>query len=35
LRVDNSARSELAQLDEQEPEVIEKHRDEEVRKAGG
>jgi low affinity Fe/Cu permease len=35
LRVDNSARSELAQLDEQEPEVIERHRDEEVRKAGG
>jgi low affinity Fe/Cu permease len=35
LRVDNSARSELTQLDEQEPEVIERHRDEEVRKAGG
>jgi low affinity Fe/Cu permease len=35
LRADNSARSELAQLDEQEPEVIERHRDEEVRKAGG
>jgi low affinity Fe/Cu permease len=32
LRVDNDARSELAQLDEQEPEVIERHRDEEVRK---
>jgi low affinity Fe/Cu permease len=34
LRVDGSARSELTQLDEQEPEVIERHRDEEVRKAG-
>jgi low affinity Fe/Cu permease len=33
LRVDNSARSELAQLDEQEPEAIARHRDEEVRKA--
>jgi low affinity Fe/Cu permease len=33
LRVDNAARSELAQLDEQEPEVIVRHRDEEVRKA--
>jgi low affinity Fe/Cu permease len=32
LRVDDEARSELAQLDEQEPEVIERHRDEEVRK---
>jgi low affinity Fe/Cu permease len=32
LRVDNDARSELTQLDEQEPEVIERHRDEEVRK---
>ena len=32
LRVDSDARSELAQLDEQEPEVIEQHRDEEVRK---
>jgi len=32
LRVDSDARSELAQLDEQEPEVIERHRDEEVRK---
>jgi hypothetical protein len=30
--VDHDARSELAQLDEQEPEVIERHRDEEVRK---
>ena len=35
LRVDDDARSELAQLDEQEPEVIERHRDEEVRKSGG
>jgi len=34
LRVDGDARSELAQLDEQEPEMIERHRDEEVRKAG-
>jgi low affinity Fe/Cu permease len=33
LRVDNEARSELTQLDEQEPEVIERHRDAEVRKA--
>jgi low affinity Fe/Cu permease len=32
LRVDSDARSELAQLDEQEPEVIERHRDQEVRK---
>ena len=32
LRVDSDARSELAQLDEQEPEVIERHRDDEVRK---
>jgi low affinity Fe/Cu permease len=32
LRVDSDARSELTQLDEQEPEVIERHRDEEVRK---
>src|ERR1700709_255625 len=32
LRVDNDARSELTQLDEQEPEAIEQHRDEEVRK---
>jgi low affinity Fe/Cu permease len=32
LRVDDDARSELAQLDEQEPEVIERHRNEEVRK---
>jgi low affinity Fe/Cu permease len=34
LRVDHAARSELTQLDEQEPEVIARHRDEEVRKAG-
>jgi low affinity Fe/Cu permease len=34
LRVDNDARSELTQLDEQEPEAIEQHRDEEVRKDG-
>jgi low affinity Fe/Cu permease len=33
LRVDTDARSELTQLDEQEPEVIERHRDQEVRKA--
>jgi low affinity Fe/Cu permease len=33
LRVDGAARSELTQLDEQEPEAIERHRDEEVRKA--
>lgn len=32
LRVDGE--SELTQLDEQEPEIIERHRDEEVRKAG-
>ena len=32
LRVDGAARSELTQLDEQEPEMIERHRDEEVRK---
>jgi low affinity Fe/Cu permease len=32
LRVDDEARSELTQLDEREPEVIERHRDEEVRK---
>jgi hypothetical protein len=35
LRVDHNARSELTQLDEQEPEAIERHRDEEVRKIGG
>ena len=34
LRVDGAARSELTQLDEQEPEAIERHRDDEVRKAG-
>src|SRR5450755_3847836 len=33
LRVDNRARSELTQLDEHEPEVIEAHRDEEVKSA--
>jgi low affinity Fe/Cu permease len=33
LRVDSDARTELTQLDEQEPEAIERHRDEEVRKA--
>jgi low affinity Fe/Cu permease len=33
LRVNNAARSELTQLDEEEPEAIERHRDEEVRKA--
>src|SRR6478672_8399704 len=35
LRVDDAARSELTQLDEQEPEAIEQYRDEEVRKAAG
>jgi low affinity Fe/Cu permease len=35
LRVDDDARNELTQLDEQEPEAIERHRDEEVRKTGG
>jgi low affinity Fe/Cu permease len=35
LRVDNDARSELVKLDEQEPEAIERHRDEEVRKGEG
>ncbi|MGH6713525.1 MAG: low affinity iron permease family protein [Bradyrhizobium sp.] len=34
LRVDQEARSELIHLDEQEPEAIERHRDEEVRKGG-
>jgi low affinity Fe/Cu permease len=34
LRVNGDARSELAQLDEQEPEIIERHRNEEVRKTG-
>jgi low affinity Fe/Cu permease len=33
LRVDGDARTELTQLDEQEPEAIERHRDDEVRKA--
>ena len=32
LRVDYAARSELTQLDEQEPEVIARHRDEQLRK---
>jgi low affinity Fe/Cu permease len=32
LRVDRDARSELTQLDEQEPEAIERHRDAEVAK---
>jgi low affinity Fe/Cu permease len=32
LRVNRDARTELTQLDEQEPEMIERHRDEEVRK---
>ena len=32
LRVDRDARSELTRLDEQEPEIIEHHRDAEVRK---
>jgi low affinity Fe/Cu permease len=31
LRVDTDARSELARLDEQEPEAIQKHRDREVK----
>ena len=35
LRVDDDARDELTQLDEQEPEAIVRHRDEEVRKNGG
>jgi low affinity Fe/Cu permease len=30
IRVDHRARTELTRLDEKEPEVIEKHRDEEV-----
>jgi hypothetical protein len=34
LRVDDDARSELTQLDEQEPDIIERYRDEEVRKTG-
>jgi low affinity Fe/Cu permease len=32
LRVDSGARSELARLDEQEPEAIQKHRDIEVQR---
>ena len=32
VRVDCDARSELTQLDEEEPEVIERHRDKEVSK---
>jgi low affinity Fe/Cu permease len=32
LRVDHAARSELTRLDDQEPEIIERHRDDEVRK---
>jgi low affinity Fe/Cu permease len=35
LRVDGDARSELTQLDEQEPEAFERHRDEEVLKSAG
>lgn len=35
LRVDRDARSELIHLDEQEPEAIERHRDEEVQKTAG
>lgn len=34
LRVNDDARTELTQLDEQEPETIKRHRDEEVRKTG-
>ncbi len=34
LRVDHAARSELTHLDEREPEDIEQHRDEEVRRNG-
>jgi low affinity Fe/Cu permease len=34
LRVNRAARSELTQLDEQEPEIIVRHRDEELRKIG-
>ena len=33
VRVEEGARSELTQLDEEEPEVIERHRDTEVQKA--
>jgi low affinity Fe/Cu permease len=35
LRVDGDARSELTQLDEQEPEAFERHCDEEVLKSAG
>jgi low affinity Fe/Cu permease len=35
LRVDHAARSDLSQLDEQEPETITHHPDEDVRKANG
>jgi low affinity Fe/Cu permease len=34
LRVNEDARSELARLDEREPEAIERHRDEQVRRTG-
>lgn len=34
-RVDRAARSELTKHDEQEPETVARHRDEEVRKASG
>jgi len=34
LRADNTAWTELTQFDEQEPEIIERHHDEEVRKTG-
>jgi hypothetical protein len=34
LRVDDDARSELTRLDEQQPDIIERYRDEEVRKTG-
>jgi low affinity Fe/Cu permease len=33
VRVEEGARSELTQLDEEEPEVIERHRDAEVQKS--
>jgi low affinity Fe/Cu permease len=35
LRVNHAARSELTQLDEHEPEVIKRHRDEEIRRSSG
>jgi low affinity Fe/Cu permease len=35
LRVDHAARSELTQLDEEEPEAIERHRDDELQRGGG